>query len=516
MFTLGDICRKGVRLSARTEAVVFEGARLTYAAFDGRVNRLANALIASGGNRGDRVAVLAENSHHYLEIYFGVAKSGRVTTPLNIRLSRRELLQVLRDADIAAVFVGAGFEDTAKALRAELADAVRWISLEAEIAGWPYYEALLEGQSSDDPQADGAEGDLAALIYTGGTTGLPKGVMLSHRNILSALSSVLLQCGFKSGDSTCLPLPLFHVAFWPAFAHLMVGGRVVVLRRPEVKAICRAIQDERCTHINAVPTLYGWMVDDPAVADFDLSSLRDMTYSGSPFPEEVLRRCIQKFGPIFSQGYGLTEAAPTATFLGREDHVLDGPRSRLLTSAGREMILNQVGVCGANGDLLPPGVAGEVVVRGPNVMLGYWNNPDLTRDRLRDGWLHTGDVGMLDDDGYLFLLDRKADMIVTGGENVYPSETEGVLHKHGAVKECAVVSAPDPKWGERVHAVVVLKGGAEATEAELIAFCHEFLAGYKCPKKIEFWPELPKSAVGKILRKDVKSVLWQGRSRSIA
>ncbi|MBI5896930.1 MAG: AMP-binding protein, partial [Desulfobacterales bacterium] len=315
-------------------------------------------------------------------------------------------------------------------------------------------------------------------------------------------------------DRTCFVLPLFHVSFWPALCVLLAGGKVVINRRPNLEGILKLIRDEKCTHINAVPTIYGWLLQLPNLDAYDLSSLRSITYAGSPFPPELLKKCIQKFGPILSQGYGMTEALGV-TFLREEDHCLEGEKSKLLTSAGKPSYCAQVCVLRNDDQIASPGEIGEVAVRGKHVMQGYWKNPRLTEQVLRGGWYHTGDMGYLDAEGYLFLVDRKADIIVTGGENVYPKEVEDVLYEHPAVAMAAVVSAPDQKWGERVQAVVVLKPGQTVDDRTLIAFCKQRLGGYKCPKTIEFWDALPTSAIGKILRKDVKKKFWEGHGRSI-
>jgi acyl-CoA synthetase (AMP-forming)/AMP-acid ligase II len=514
MLTLGDVARKGARIHASRDAVVFEETRLTYRELDLRVNRLANALLRLGLTKGERVAVLADNTHKILELYLGAAKAGLVTVPLNVRLSPEELRQILDDSETALVLAGDGYEETAARLRGAARTVRSWVGLERDVAGL-HYEALLEEAPDADPAVPVDEDELAILIYTGGTTGTPKGVMLSHRNVLSAMVCLCHQMAFTHHDATCMCLPLFHVAFWPAFCLLLTGGKVVVVRRATIAAVLKAIQDERCTHVNAVPTLYGWLLDAPEAKQFDLSSLRLMSYAGSPMPEQVLRRCIGKFGNVFCQGYGLTEAAPVVAALTAEDHVLEGPRAKLLRSAGREALIVEVRVVDGAGKPVEPGAIGEVVVRGPNIMMGYWKRPELTASALRDGWLHTGDIGTMDQDGYLFLVDRKADMIVTGGENVYPTETENVLYKHPRVQECVVTSAPDGKWGERVQAVVVLTPGPPVSEDELIEFCKRSLAGYKCPKRIEFWDALPKSAVGKFLRREVKAKFWEGRDRRV-
>jgi long-chain acyl-CoA synthetase len=514
MFTLGDVARKGARIHASREAVVFEDTRLSYGELDLRVNRLANALLRLGLGRGERVALLAENTHKVLELYLGAAKAGLVTVPLNVRLSLEEQRQILDDSGAALVLAGDGYEDTAARLQPAARSVRSWVGLDREIGGL-HYEAMLREAPDTDPAVPVDEDGLAILMYTGGTTGTPKGVMLSHRNVLSAVMCLSHHMAFTQHDATCMCLPLFHIAFWPAFGLLLAGGKVVVVRPRTIATILQAIQDERCTHVNAVPTLYGWLLDAPEAKQFDVSSLRVMSYGGSPMPEQVLRRCIARFGSVFCQGYGLTEAAPIVSVLLPEEHVLEGPRAKLLRSAGREALVVEVRVVDAEGEMVAPGAKGEVVVRGPNVMMGYWNRPELTASTLRGGWLHTGDIGILDEEGYLHLVDRKADMIVTGGENVYPTETENVLHKHPRVQECVVVSAPDGKWGERVQAVVVLTPGPPVSEDELVEFCRQRLAGYKCPKRIEFWDALPKSAVGKLLRRDVKAKFWEGQERRI-
>ena len=281
---------------------------------------------------------------------------------------------------------------------------------------------------------------------------------------------------------------------------LMVGGKVVINRKMDLKEILRLIQDEKCTHINAVPTIYIWMLQLDDADTYDLSSLRSATYAGSPFPPEMLKKCVKKFGNRFSQAYGMTEAVGISA-LSQRDHVFEGEKSKLLSSAGKASLCAEVRVLDENDNPVDTGQLGEIAVKGKHVMMGYWKNPELTAETIRNGWLHSGDMGYMDGDGYLFLVDRKADMIVTGGENVYPKETEDVLYEHPAVAMAAVVSAPDEKWGERVQAVVVLKEGQSVTEEDLIVHCKEKLAGYKCPKAIAFWDSLPTTAYRKNTQK---------------
>ncbi len=504
MYTLGDIPRKGRALYRDKVALVFEGLNLTYKELDDRVNRLANALIGLGLKKGGRVTVLAENTTKYMEIYFAAAKLGASVTPLNFRLSDKEIDYIGNDCEATIYFAGDGYEERSHGFKQNLKNIRQWIALDKKMDGFMTYEDLLRDASDEEPAVEVDENDLAILMYTGGTTGLPKGVMLSHRNIMTSIYGMIIGFSFTQNDSTCYILPLFHISLWPVLCLLMVGGKTVILRRPDIGEILRSIHQERCTHINLVPTLLTWLLDDPRIDQFDLTSLRLIGYAGSPIAIEVLKKGIARFGSIFTQGYGLTEAAPLVTVLFKEDHWVEGPGMKLLSSVGKVGLPVEVRIVDDEDRPLQPGEPGEVVVRGKNLMMGYWKNPELTASALRGGWLHTGDVGTIDEDGYIYLLDRKADMIITGGENVYPKETEDALYEHPAVRECAVVASPDERWGEKVQAVVVLKTGLTATEAELIQHCKARLAGYKCPKNIVFWDELPKTPVGKILRREVR------------
>lgn len=515
MYTLGDIPRKGFAIHRTHTAIVFEGTRITYGDLEDRVNRLANSLLGLGLKKGGRIAIMAENTYKYIETYFGAAKAGLSVTPLNYRLSDQELAYIINDSEATVFFAGDGQEERALRLKGDLKNIGCWISLDNSTEGFTFYEDLLKEASGTDPLVEVDENEMAILMYTGGTTGLPKGVMLSHRNLLTGHFALIIGYSFTRNDTTCFSLPMFHVALWPVLCLLMMGGKSVILRRPEVSQILKAIQEEKCSHLLLVPTVLQWLVDDPRANQYDLSSLRLITYAGSPMPLEVLKRCMDKFGPILAQGYGMTEAAPFVTVHYADDHILEGPRSRLLASVGKVGVCVESRVVDEDDRVLPAGEVGEICIRGKNVMMGYWKNPELASHALRGGWLHTGDVGMIDEEGYIFLMDRKADMIITGGENVYPKETEDVLYTHPAVRECAVVAVPDEKWGERVHASIVLKEGSEATAEDLIKHCRDHLAGYKCPKSIDFWSDLPKTSIGKIMRREVKKRYWEA-GKSIA
>lgn len=520
MYTLGDIPRKGALLYRDSTAIVFEGARYTFGELNERVNRFGNALAALGYRKGDKMAIMADNCSKYVEAYFAAAKLGICVTPINVRLGNDEINYIVSHCEANIFVVGDTYEERTCSLQPNNQRISTWISLDNPVPGFLEYETMLGNASHAEPDPLHSavdENDLAIIMYTGGTTGLPKGVMLTHRNVMLSAAAAALALGFTRQDSTCYVLPIFHVSWWPIVTLLLIGGKVCINRRPDPDAIFKLIETERCTHLNMVPTMYAMMLDWPSLDNYDLSSLKCLSYAGSPCPVEVLKRCIKKFGNKFYQAYGATETGGGAiSTLDVLDHHVEGELVKYLYSAGKPAICSEVKVVDEQDYPLKPREIGEICVRGAHIMAGYWKNPELTAKALRGGWYHTGDMGYLDEDGFLYLTDRKADMIITGGENVYPKEVEDILYQHPAVRECTVVSSPDDKWGETVRAVVVLNEGEKVTEAELITHCKERLAGYKCPKAVSFWDSLPKSAVGKILKKEVKAFFWKDHERKIS
>lgn len=526
MYTLADIPRKYAKRRPDKEAIVCYAhgeIRYTWKEFNERINRLANSLLDMGIKKGEHVAILMENCHRYIELYYAMAKAGIIPVPLNFRLHPNELKYIIEDSEAIGLVVEPEYKEVAETLKPELKNVKHYISAIEKIEGMEFYEDLIEKGSPSEPDTEIDENELAILLYTGGTTGLPKGVMLSHRNLINWCLDCILS-GLDDphttpspDDSTVFILPAFHISVWPVFLHHYLGGKAIMIRRPtELKLILEVIEKEKATHMNAVPTIYFLLILMPDLKKYDLSSIKWWSYAGAPFPTELLKQAIKIFGTNFSQGLGATEGGPW-TILPPRDHVLKGTEEdKRISSAGKESVLCEVKILDDEGKEVPLGEIGEVVVKTKSTMMGYWKNPEKTAEVIKDGWYWTGDLGRMDKDGYIYLVDRKADLIKSGAEKVYPFEVENVLYKHPSVKEAIVVGAPDPKWGERVHAVIHLHpdykekyaGREEVLKKEIIDFCHEHIAGYKCPKTIEFWEEpLPKTAVGKLSRKDVKTKL---------
>jgi acyl-CoA synthetase (AMP-forming)/AMP-acid ligase II len=482
--------------------------------FADRLARLAGALQALGMGPGDRVGMLALNSDRYLEFFYGTWWGGGAVNPVNIRWSAAEIAYSLSDCDTRILLVDEQF----KALGADL--RARCASLKTLVytgdgdtpPGMLDYEALLAA-ATPLPDAGRCGSDLAAVMYTGGTTGFPKGVMLSHANLASnALGSVA--DGITHADGRALLIaPMFHIAVGTLMhAHVMAGGTSIIAPMFTPLATVQAVQQHRVTHLLLVPTMVQLTVDHPDVGQYDLGSVQVLAYGGSVISAAVLQRAMQRFPNAgFIQAYGMTELSPCAVFMKPADHL----EPALLRAAGRANLVSQVKVVGEDGREVAVGEVGEVAVRGPGVMLGYWNKPEQTAAALRDGWMHTGDGGRLDERGYLTIVDRMKDMIVSGAENVYSAEVENALSLHPAVAISAVIGIPSDEWGEAVHAVVVLKPGMAASAGDLKAHCHTLIAGYKCPRSIDFRDTLPMTGAGKIQKTELRKPYWLGRERRV-
>lgn len=496
-------------------ATVFGDRHRTFAEVADRVARLAGGLRALGVAAGDRVAMLGLNSDRYHEYLLAVPWADAVLNPVNVRWSPAEIAYSLRDSGSRILFVDDTFAPMLPAVRAEYPD----LETVVHSGDGPTPEGALSAEdliASAEPVEDARRGGdaLAGLFYTGGTTGNPKGVMLSHANLtVSALGLTSTGYMFGPGTRYLHAAPMFHLADLAAWtAATLGGGTHVIVPAFEPGVVARAVAEHRVTDVLLVPVMIQMLVDHPGTTGYDLTSLRGVMYGASPISQAVLERAMKTFPTAsFTQAYGMTELSPVATLLGPDEH----RRTELLRAAGRAAPHSEVRIVDAEDTEVPRGAVGEIVVRGGHVMLGYWNLPDETAAALRGGWMHTGDGGYMDDAGYVFVVDRMKDMIVTGGENVYSAEVENALASHPAVAACAVIGVPDEEWGERVHAVVVRRPGHEVDEAELREHVKTRIAGYKAPRSAEFVDALPVSGAGKILKRELRARYWGEADRQV-
>ncbi|MBP7334299.1 long-chain-fatty-acid--CoA ligase [Niveispirillum sp.] len=485
-----------------------------------RVARLAGGLRGLGMQDGDRVAILALNSDRYFEYLIGVPWGGGVINPCNTRWSVAELAYSLSDSGSRILLVDDMFQALAPELKAlcETLDVIIHIGDAATPPGMVPYEALVAGS---DPMADTLrrDEDLLGLFYTGGTTGAPKGVMLSHANFMSSALALAAEGIITPGGVFLHAAPMFHLAdLGCSSVAWILGNAHSFIPCFSPPAVVEAIERDLVTDTLLVPTMVQMLVDHPVMAEGrDISSLRTILYGGSAISEAVLDRALATLKNVsFCQAYGMTELAPVAAILAAAYHRPEGRRGDKLRSGGRAAYCTEIRVADLTDNPLPAGVKGEVLVRGPNVMKGYWNKPELTAAALRGGWMHTGDVGYIDGDGFLFIIDRLKDMIISGGENIYSAEVENALARHAAVQTCAIIGIPSDKWGEAVHGFVILKPGQTATQDELIAHCRQMIAGYKCPRSIEFVDALPLSGPGKILKTELRKRFWSSRDQQVS
>ncbi len=501
------------------EAIVDGGYRATWNAHAERVARLSHALANRlGVSPQDRFAVLALNSHQYLELWHAAFVGAGVINPLNLRLAPKELAYIVGDSGTEVVFTDATFAPLVAAARAELGadDPIREVVLigEGEVEHTASYEALVAEASPELP-AEPEETDPVVLMYTGGTTGLPKGVLLEHRAEMLNVYHAAMTLGGLELETYLMQTPMFHAAsMLGILGPPVLGARVVFIPMFNPDGVLDLIEAYEVTDTLMVPTMIGLCLASEKYGPERLASLRRLVYGASPMPEATLARLQAELPDLeLIQGYGMTEGASTVTLLLPEDHAPGSPRLR---SVGRPVLGVQVSIQDAEGNRLPRGEIGEVCARGGNFMREYWNKPEATEETFRGGWYHTGDAGYLDEDGYLFLVDRVKDMIVTGGENVYSAEVESAISTHVAVAQVAVIGIPHETWGEAVHAIVVPKPGVEIAAEAIIAHAREYIAGYKVPKSVEIRTEpLPLSGAMKVLKRDLRAPHWEGRDKRI-
>ncbi len=515
---IGFLLTKASRLYGNRLAIQYGEQHLTYAELNQRVGRLAQALRTLGIQRGDRVAIVQRNGPALFETIFACFRIGATTVPINVRLHPDEVAFICQDCGVK-VLVATG-EHAESALKAqEQTPGLLLVGVEG-IPGALGYESLL---SAADPLTTDVEvdpTDTAWLFYTSGTTGKPKGAMLTHRNLLAMTMNYYADVNpLVPEDIVLHAAPLTHGSGLYALPAFAKGATNIILHTHsfDPAAVFDLIQRLRVTTIAFLaPTQIKMLLNGPHQS-YDLSSLRNIAYGGGPMYVEDMKLAVEVFGPTLVQIYGQGEAPMTISYLRREEHLTknDPIVERRLASAGISRTDVEVRIVDDDDHEVATGTIGEIVARGDVVMAGYWNRPEVTAETLRGDWLHTGDLGMMDENGYIYLLDRKKDLVISGGNNIYPREIEEVLLKHSAVYEVAVIGVPDPFWGESVKAIVALRPGSTATAEELIAFCQTHLASYKKPRTVDFIPQLPKNAYGKILKRELREQYWQGQKRRI-
>jgi acyl-CoA synthetase (AMP-forming)/AMP-acid ligase II len=477
-----------------------DGARRSFAELRDRSLRLAQALAADGAER-DHVAILADNQPEYVEAYYGVPAAGQRLVFLNYRLAVPELVRIVNDARASTLLYAPAFEDTVARMAPELATVRRTLAFGLA------YERFLAGHPAAPPLARQDERDIAWIIYTSGTTGMPKGAMISHRNLFASLFNAQVSVPGEPPERPCylFPFPLCHIAGHAVLGQHLAGHPVALMTAYDPEAWMRMVDEHRVTGTALAPTMINMLLEHPAIDRYDLGSLQGLAYGASSIPASVLRRAMARFGPVFTQGFGMTELSGNVIFMTKADHVRAARgEPGLLQAAGRVGALADVRIVDDAGRDCAPGEPGEIVVRGDQVLTGYWNRPDADAEAFRDGWFHTGDMARRDEEGFVYIVDRKKDMIVSGAENVYPREVEEVLFAHEAVAEAAVFGLPDEHWGERVAAAIVRRGDGAVGEAELDALCRERLAGYKRPRAWFFVDAIPKNVSGKVLKRALR------------
>lgn len=514
--TLG--LQRAAQIEPQRIGTVYRGRRRTYPEIVARVARLAGGLVALGAKPGDRIAIIALNSDRFFEAYYAVLWAGCIAVPGNTRWAPAEHEFALQDSGCTLILADKTFYAMSAGLAAKIGAPLVLLDDDDAVEGALSEDALIE-RSAPIPDRSGSGSDMMGIFYTGGTTGWPKGVMLSHASMISNFMSAAAVSPYPDHTVFLHSPPMFHLADAAViFGLTPYAPTHVIVPGFDPANIVETIVEEGVNAAVFVPTMLNMMDQYLRAHPADLSGVARITYGASAISEAVLRRSMINFpNAKFAQAYGQTELSPVATILEPRFHVTEGDGAKLLRSAGRAVPNVELRIIGPDRVELPVGQIGEVAVRGPNVMLGYWKKPELTAETIVDGWLRTGDAGYLDAQGFLFLVDRVKDMIVSGGENVYSAEVENAISRHPAVLECAVIGVPDATWGERVHGVVRVRPGTEATEADLVAHCKALIADYKRPRSWEFRSEpLPISGAGKILKTELRRPHWAGHDRSVA
>ena len=508
---IGRLLTRSATYWGSSPAILFGDQRVTFAQLQARACRLANALLGLGLRAGDRVAAIAWNRPELVEIECALFKAGLVKVMLNARLTADEVQDCLTDACPAVVLCDAEHEAMVQAGLQELTD-VRVVVL------GPAYEDLLAKASDQFEEQDLAPGDLSVLHYSSGSTGKLKAAMHTVENRFAAVRKVVMhRMRAQPGEVLLLSGPVSHASGMFMQPWLSQGGCLALMPRFDPEPVMRALQGHQAVATYMVPTMISAVLSNAHPRHYPLPRLRDLSYGAAPMAAQRIREAWEAFGPVLAQGYGAGETTGGLVVLNARDHQrgIEGDKPELLSACGRPISESRVALLADDDRPVATGEIGEICICGPDVFAGYWNSPELTREVIRNSWLHTGDLARTDDEGYLYIVDRKKDMVVSGGFNVYPAEVEQVLYRHPAVLEACVIGVPDAHWGEAVKAVVILRPGQHATEADLMSYCDGKLAGYKKPRSIDFTHELPKNASGKVSRKLLREQYWQGHSRRV-
>lgn len=516
--TLTDVVRTQAKVRPDSIVFDFEGRLTTFEQLDKFTNRVANGLLALGLKPHDRIAYLGKNSDCYFELLLGAMKANIVMAPVNWRLAAPEVAYIVNSSSAAALFVGPEFIDLARAIQPEIPNVRVIITTEGGAPEWRDYAAWRDAQTSEDPNIPVTGDDVALQLYTSGTTGKPKGAMLLHANFLSLISldrdNPPAWNVWNTSDVSLVAMPISHIggSGWGLLG-VYHGAKGIIAREFDPTKVLDFFENYGISKIFMVPAAMQFVVRQPRAREVDFSKLKYMLYGASPIPAALLRECIDVFGCGFVQMYGMTETTGTIVTLEPEDHV-EG--RACMRSAGRARSGVELAILDADGKRLPTGEVGEIATRSGSNMKGYWNQPEATARTIdTDGWLRTGDAGYMDEDGYLYIHDRIKDMIISGGENVYPAEVESAICDHPDVAEAAVFGVPDDKWGEAVMAIVVAKAGKSISASDLLAFTRSRIAGFKTPKAVDFIAALPRNASGKILRRELRDPYWVGKERQV-
>jgi len=517
---LFDTLKKAVKFFPQKKAIICGNHHWTYQEFYNRITKLVSVLKSFGIDKDDKVAILHPNCHYFLEAYFGISQLGAVSVPINYRLSPHEIAFILQDSDSKILIADQMFQKQIDSIRDKTLGLERiiWTGERHNITASDdlHYEEILAGSTYNPCQEPAiTPDDIAQIYYTSGTTGRAKGVVLSHKNVFTHALGTIAELQLTDKDIWIHVAPLFHLAdAWATWAITLVGGVHVLVKEFNPKIVFESIQKEAVTLTNLIPTMLNIMVNHPEVKKYNYSSLRLLLSGGAPIAPEIVKKVIETFKCDYIQTYGMTETSPYLTLSILKNHLKQLPYAdqlRYKAKTGREFINVELKVVDNQGREVAPNEkhVGEIIVKGDIVTRGYWNLPEETTNLIKDGWLYTGDLAVIDEEGYITIVDRKKDVIITGGENVYSTEVENVLYQHSAILECAVIGVPDPVWGEAVKGVVVLKADQKATENDIIKFCKERIAHFKAPKSIDFIEALPKTGAGKINKKKLRDFYWK-------